>query len=99
VENFPEFVALVFDGGELLFGEGSDADELIGLEDFDNTVEVFEAGFFDRLHAVARELVGSEVSTSILHPNEGAKVGDKMVLEKVIGGVEEFGEESPEAAA
>jgi hypothetical protein len=56
------------------------------------------AGFFNRLHAIAREFVRGEVGSCVFHPDEWAEVGDKVVCEKVMGGIKEFGEESPETA-
>jgi len=88
-----------FNGGKLLFSEGSNSNQFFRLEGFDDAGEVPVAGFLDRFHAVARELVGCDVGAGVFHPNERAEVGDEMILEEGIGRTEKFRKEAPKSAA
>ena len=99
MQDFPQLMGVVFYGGQLLFGEGSDADEFVGLEDFDDAGEMRKAGLFNRLHGVAGKFVRGKIGSGVLHPDEGAKVGDEVIFEELIGRLVEVGKESPEPAA
>lgn len=99
MKDFSQLVFGGFDRGELFLGEGSNSNQFFRLEGFDDAGEVFAAGFLDRFHAVARELVGCDVGAGVFHPNERAEVGDEMILEEGFGRTEKFRKEAPKSAA
>ena len=84
---------------EFSFGVGTDSDEVLGLQFFDDGPEVGLAGFFDGGEGSGGEFVGGEVGPGVFHPDEGAVVGDEVVGEEVAGVGVFLGKESPEATA
>ena len=57
------------------------------------------AGFHEWASFARRQFVWSSVPAGFLHKNQRAVVGNKVVIEKVIGRIKTFGKEAPQPAA
>ena len=84
---------------QLFFGVGANPDEILGTKKFDHVPEVEQACLPDRGHGVGRNLVGGKVGPGILHPDERAIIGHKMMCKKVLRRWKPFSKKAPEAAA
>lgn len=99
MEDFTELLGSTAGERKLLFCEGTDSDEVGRFEDLDDALEVLKAYFFDRGHGVFWKLVRGEVGSGFFHPDEGAKIGDEVIFEKIVGSAVKVFKESPESTA
>lgn len=96
--DHPDGKALEGEGGAL-GGEGADADHGVGMEEGLGLAEVGVAKGEERGAFGGGEFIGGEIGAGGGHEDEGAIIGDEMVLKKGVGGAEAFGEETPKSAA
>ncbi len=87
------------DACQLLLSVGPNADQVFGLEDFNDGLEMAQAGIVHWLHGIRRNLVRGEVCSSFLHPDQRAVIGYEVIFEKCIRVREPFRKKPPETAA
>jgi len=84
---------------QLFFGVGANPNEILGTKKFNHLPEVEEACLPDRGHGVRWNLVGGKIGPGILHPDERAIIGDKMMCEEVLRRWKPLSKKAPETAA
>ena len=86
MQNATDREVLVSDGFECaFFGEGTDADQPLRLQNLDDPAEVGVAGFVESRAFGAREFIRRTVASAFLHEDERAVVGDEMLCKEGFG--------------
>ena len=81
------------------FGEIADADQPLGLKDFDDAAQMFIARGQERLKFPRRQFVRREVAPRRLKECQRAIVGNEVLLEEFFSLPESNGEQSPKSPA
>ena len=77
------------------FGEASNADRMVGLQDLEGLLEQLVAGFFQGSAQGRGEFIRGQVLRAFGQEAERAVVGDEGMVEESIGSPETVGEEAP----
>ena len=80
-----------------LLGKGTDADDPLGLQGFDDgsqmgVAEVLHGGGF-----LGGQFVGRAIAAAVLHEDQRAVVGDEVVFKESVGAAEALFEQTPQS--
>ena len=100
MQNLSDADSRALGGGLGTFtGEGTDADEPFGLENFQQLAKMLIAGGAEALAFGRGKLVRGDIATTLVTEGERTIVGDEMFAEKSVRRGKTAGEEFPQAAA